>query len=77
MKYTIIRENGRVTIDGVIEVHSFDESECIIECEGALLKFTMLDLNVDDINYDIGKVVLSGILRSVSETSHYNEKRMF
>lgn len=59
--HNLIMENrGKLTITGVIDIHSFDDELVLVETENGILTIKGNDLKMDKLNLDNSELVVEG-----------------
>jgi len=65
MHKVIIDKRESVSIDGVIDVISFDENTIIAETEHGAVVIKGINLHVENLNVEIGRLEINGITDSL------------
>ena len=61
----ILEDRSRLSVSGVSEVVSFDESQVVMETERGLLTVEGDNLHVEKLSLDVGELTLQGEIESL------------
>jgi sporulation protein YabP len=68
-------DREELTIDGVMNLGSYDEKEIVMETEQGLLLVKGEGLNIKQLNLDKGNIIVEGTVKSISyEDAVHNKK---
>lgn len=71
----LLVDREELTIDGVLNLGSFDEEEVIVETEQGILAVRGEGMNIKQLNLDAGNVIIDGLVRELSyEDTPQNHK---
>lgn len=68
-------EREEMTVDGVINLGSFDEREVIMETEQGVLTVKGTGLNIKQLNLDNGNIVFEGTIQAISYDDEVKVKK--
>lgn len=68
-------DRERLTVDGILNVDSFDEHEAILETEAGVLEIRGRELHVRELNVDVGSLIIEGFIQSLEYTAEPGSKR--
>lgn len=68
-------DREEMTIDGVINLGSFDEREIIMETEQGMLTVKGESLNIKQLNLDKGQISIEGTVKAISYDDELRQKR--
>ncbi len=71
----VLLNRERLTVDGIINVESFDEHEAILETEAGVLEIRGRQLHVKELNVDVGSLIIEGFIQSLEYTAEPGSKR--
>lgn len=61
----VLVDREEMTIDGVINLGSFDDHEILMETEQGLLQVKGEALNIKQLNLDKGNIIVEGTVKSI------------
>ncbi len=64
----LLVERQRLTVDGVINVESFDDREIVLETEEGGLFIRGEDLHINELNLDNSNLVVAGYIKTLEYT---------
>ena len=70
----VLLNRERLTVDGIINVESFDEHEAILETEAGVLEIRGRQLHVKELNVDVGSLIIEGFIQSLEYTAEPGSK---
>jgi sporulation protein YabP len=68
-------DREEMTIDGVLNLGSYDEKEVIMETEQGLLTVKGEGLNIKKLNLDKSNIIVEGLIKSVSYDDPSHNKK--
>jgi sporulation protein YabP len=73
-QFTLI-DREEMTVDGVINLGSFDEHEIIMETEQGILTVKGDSLNIKQLNLDKGHISVEGTVKAIMYDDELKQKR--
>ncbi|MCX7780138.1 MAG: sporulation protein YabP [Negativicutes bacterium] len=71
----ILVDREEMTVDGVVNLGSFDEREIVIETEHGMLQIKGEGLNIKQLNLDKGNIVIEGTVKSLAYDDEPRSKK--
>ena len=68
-------DREEMTVDGVVNLGSFDEHEVIMETEQGILTVKGTGLNIKQLNLDNGNIIFEGTIKSIVYDDAVKQKK--
>ncbi|MBU2700677.1 sporulation protein YabP [Sporomusaceae bacterium BoRhaA] len=68
-------DREEMTVDGVVNLGSFDEHEVIMETEQGILIVKGAGLNIKQLNLDKGNIIFEGTVKSITYDDEVKQKK--
>lgn len=68
-------DREEMTVDGVVNLGSFDEHEVIMETEQGILIVKGAGLNIKQLNLDKGNIIFEGMVKSIAYEDEVKQKK--
>ena len=68
-------DSEEMTVDGVVNLGSFDEHEVIMETEQGILIVKGAGLNIKQLNLDKGNIIFEGTVKSITYEDEVKQKK--
>ncbi len=68
-------DREEMTVDGVVNLGSFDEHEVIMETEQGILTVKGIGLNIKQLNLDNGNIIFEGTIKSIVYDDEVKQKK--
>lgn len=68
-------DREEMTVDGVVNLGSFDEHEVIMETEQGILIVKGAGLNIKQLNLDKGNIIFEGTVKSIAYEDEVKQKK--
>lgn len=68
-------DREEMTVDGVVNLGSFDEHEVIMETEQGILTVKGTGLNIKQLNLDNGNIIFEGTIKSIVYDDEVKSKK--